>query len=247
MTALLQAELLKLRTTRAVIGYLVALVLLTVIGTGSEADTHELFQRDDPEFQRNVLSIGVASPLIALLVGITLVTLEWRHGTITRTLLVTPRRERMLASKEAAGALFGAAFGALALAVALVVAGTIFAFDDISLHVDAAFLGRLGVIVVAAAIWGAIGVGVGGLVQNQTTALVVAIVWLLIVENLMDFLLDKIDLQGLADLLPGRALSAFDGSHSGGLAMGLGGLVGLAYVALFAALAWLRVRRQDIT
>jgi ABC-type transport system involved in multi-copper enzyme maturation permease subunit len=247
VTNLIRAEFLKVRTTRAIFGYLIVLVLLSGTAAAAEAGSHEDFERIDPGFQRNLLSTSVAAPLIALLVGITLVTIEWRHGTITRTFLATPQRERVLAAKQAAAALVGTGLAVLGVVVVLIVAVSVFSADGVSLHVDGALVGRIVEIVLAAAIWGAIGAGVGALVQNQTAALIAAIVWVILVEQLIDVLLDLADHRGAADVLPGRALGALDGSHTDGLSPAAGGLAGLGYVALFALLAHLRIRRQDIT
>ena len=50
----------------------------------------------------------------------------------------------------------------------------------------------------------------------------------------------------MADYLPGRALSAFDGTESSGLSMWPGGAVAAAWVVgLGVAGAW-RISRQDI-
>src|SRR5438046_1583995 len=102
-------EVLKLRTTRGLYGYLIVLVVLTGLGAAGQVSTAHLFERGDPAFQRDMLSQStVFAALIALLLGILSVTVEWRHGTITRTFLVTPRRWRVLAAKEINGFLLGA-------------------------------------------------------------------------------------------------------------------------------------------
>ena len=92
MTALLQAELLKLRTTRtfaAVVGSAAALSLvLVVLGAvlGKETDPHALFTNN-------------AITYIIVLLGAIAMTGEWRHRTITGSVLAAPNRVRMLAAK----------------------------------------------------------------------------------------------------------------------------------------------------
>ena len=71
------------------------------------------------------LTIGAALlwwPL-ALLLGIVLVTVEWRHGSIVRTFLVTPRRQRVVLAKSTMGVLLGIAFAVVATLVVVAVAG----------------------------------------------------------------------------------------------------------------------------
>ncbi len=247
MTSLLRAELVKLRTTRAFYGYLTVLVVLSAIAAAARASEAHLLELEDPAFQRDLLSQSVAAPLIALLLGIMSLTVEWRHGTITRTFLVSPRRWYVLAAKEINAFVLGIGLALFGLVVAIAVAAPILSHDGTPLQVDGALVGRAAEIMLAAALWGALGAGVGALVQNQTAALVGAVITVVVVEELLNALLGWADLEGVGDALPGRALGALDRSHQGGLSPAVGGAVGLGYVALFAALGWFRIRRQDIT
>ena len=89
--------------------------------------------------------------------------------------------------------------------------------------------------------------GVGTVVQSQTPALVGAILWVLLAEVLIGALFGLVDFEGVADYLPGRALSAFDGTTDDGLSPAVGGLVGLAWVVGLGLLGWIRMSRQDVT
>ena len=247
MTRLVGAELLKVRTTRAIIGYIAVLLLLSGFASAAQASAAHLFELTDPEYQRDLLSHSVAAPLIALLLGIVSVTIEWRHGTITRTFLVTPRRERVLAAKGVAAFLVGVALAVFAIFVVLIVAVPVISGEGTSMQLDGALGERAAEIVLAAGLWGALGVGFGGVVQHQTAALVGAILWVIVFEPLFGALFDWADLEGVADLLPGRALGSLDGQQDDALAPGLGAAVGLGYVALLGGLAWARIVRQDIS
>jgi len=246
VTTLVGAELLKLRTTRGWIGYVLALIALTAIGAAGQVGTAAQVELGSAEFQRDVLSSSVAS-LIALLLGITSVTVEWRHGTITRTLLATPRRELFMAAKGIAAFLFGVALAVLAVVVVLAVAIPVIVAGDASFTFDGELGTRIGRIVLAAALWGALGAGLGALLKSQTFALVAAILWILLLETLLALLLGQVDLDGAADFLPGQALGALEGSDERPLSPLSGGLVGLAYVAGFGLLGWARVERTEIT
>jgi ABC-2 type transport system permease protein len=246
VTALLKAEVLKVRTTRGVYWFLAALILLSGIAAAAQAADSNVLQRDDPAFQRDLLSQADFSTLIALLMGIVCVTVEWRHGTITRTLLVTPGRWKVLAAKETHSLAVGVALAVIGVLVSLALAVPILAHDNVSFTFDVALLGRIGEIVLASALWGALGAGFGAVVQNQTGALVAAILFFSIVEFLLAALLDWADLEWISKSLPRHALDALAG-HEGGLSPGAGGALGVAYVLAFAAVAWLRLRRQDVT
>jgi len=184
--------------------------------------------------------------LIALLVGITSVTTEWRHGTITRTFLVTPRRGLVLAAKGVSAFLYGIVLAIVSIVVVLAVAipwiaidGASFSLGDVS--------GLIPRIVLAAALWGVLGMAFGAVVQSQTVALVAAIVWVLLAEALLAVLLGLLGFDGVADYLPVEALRALDSTFEGGLSPAAGGAVVLVYLAAVWALGYLRVTRRDIT
>jgi ABC-2 type transport system permease protein len=246
VSALLRAEVLKLRTTRAPYAYLFLLVALSALLAAANATAAHLLELADPAFQRDLVSDSVAAPLIALVLGIVSVTAEWRHGTITRMLLVSPRRWRVLAAKEFHGFALGVFLALVGLAVAIAVAAPILSRDGTPLQVDGPFAVRMLEVVLASALWGALGAGVGVLVQHQAGALVGAILWILLVESLLAALLDALHFDRIGDFLPRHAFDALAG-HEAGLSPGAGAAVAAGYVVFFTALAFLRIRRQDIT
>jgi ABC-2 type transport system permease protein len=243
VTALVSAELLKLRTTRAWIGYVLGLIALAVLGS---AATTSVLQRGAPEYTLDVVSSARIAGLVAFLVGITTVTSEWRHGTITRTFLTTPRRERVLLSKELTAVLLGIWLAVVALAVVLTVASIRLMTQDARLDVDGVALKGMGQVIAETALWAALGVGVGAIIQSQTVALVVGILWVLLAETLVAVLLDVVDQEGIADYLAGRALGALGGAD-GGLHPVTGGAVGLGWVVALGLLGAVRMGRKDVT
>lgn len=247
MKALVAAEFLKLRTTRAWIGYLLALLALSAIVAAAFAGSADLFSTDGSELSRDIVSGSTVAGLIALLIGIVMVTAEWRHDTITRTFLVMPRRLRVLMAKELAALLVGALLAVIGVITVLAVAIPVLAKRDASFVFDSGVAVSSGQVVLASALWGAIGVGVGALVKSQTFALVAAILWFVLVEGIVVALLGLADLDAVRDFLPGSALGALDGSVEDQLSPAVGGLVGLAYAVGFGALGYLRVSRSDIT
>lgn len=247
MSALVSAELLKLRTTRAWIGFVLAVVAVSGIGAAGTVGTARDADLGTDQLARDILSSSLFASLIAFLVGVISVTAEWRHGTVTRTFLGTPRRERVLAAKEISIVIVAIVLLALALVVVLAIAVPWLAFEDSSLGLDGSLLGLIGRYALAAVLWGALGVGVGAVVQSQTPALVGAIIWILLVEALITALLGLIDLDALADYLPGRALSSFDGTEDGGLSTWPAGVVSLAWVVALGVLGHVRMSRQDVT
>jgi ABC-2 type transport system permease protein len=247
VTELVGAEFLKLRTTRGWIGFVVALVLLSAIYAAVLAGGAAAFRVDDAEFQRDLVSSSVVAGLIALLVGISSVTAEWRHGTITRTFLAMPRRGRVLLAKGVAALISGAVLAVLGTVVVLAIAIPVLTDEGGSFSLDGEMFGRIGRVVLAAALWGALGVGVGALLKSQTFALTAAIVWVIFAEELLAALLGLADVEWAGDLLPGRALGSLDGSVDDAVSPLAGGALSVFYVALFGALGYLRVARSDVT
>jgi ABC-2 type transport system permease protein len=247
MTALARAELLKLRTTRAWLGYVPALVVVSGIGTAAQLGTAKDLDLAGPEFSRELLMSSLVAGLIAFLVGITVVSSEWRYGTITRTFLVTPRRERVLVAKGVLLLLVGAGLAVLAISVVLVVSVPWLSVEGASFRLDRGVLERLVQLVLGAALWGAFGVGVGSLIHNQTAAVAVGLLWVLLFEAMVAAGLGLVDLERYADYQPGYALSAFVGDLESGLSPWAGGAVALGWVLVLCALGAVRVVRRDVT
>jgi ABC-type transport system involved in multi-copper enzyme maturation permease subunit len=244
--ALVAAEYLKFRTTRAWIGFLLVVVALTAVsvaGTVGSADDADLGTR---ALSRDILSSSGFAGFIAFLIGIVCVTAEWRHGTITRTFLVTPRRERVLVAKEIWVVALAAFLALLALFLVLAIALLWLEFEGSSFRGDG-LAGYAGRIVLATMLWGALGIGIGAVVQSQTPAIVGAILWILLVEALLTAVLGLVDLDSLGEYLPGRALSAFEGTEEGGLSTWPAGAVGLGWVVALGLLGYVRMSRQDVT
>ena len=115
MTRLIRVELLKLRTTRLSYGLLATAAGLTALFSVIEASRAGSAGRITPLYTaaglNAVISGGVFALILAAVVGVTVSSGEFRHSTATLTYLATPRRNRVLAAKAAAGACAGAVFG----------------------------------------------------------------------------------------------------------------------------------------
>lgn len=233
MRAQLRAELFKLRSTRTSLGLFAAmtgLVLLAVV-LHSLLPAEALANRDN---QLMILGRGeFLGALFAALLGALSVTAEIRHGTIRPTFLVTPRRGRVVWAKVSASVLAGAGFGLVAGAAAGAAGVAALSARGIDLRLDGGdYLLLVAGSAAAAALWAAIGVGVGALLRHQVPTVVGICAWLLFIEGLLVG-----DLVGLGDVfkfLPGSAAAAISGQEPGTL---LAPMVGLALLAAYAAAA----------
>jgi ABC-type transport system involved in multi-copper enzyme maturation permease subunit len=240
VSALLSAELLKLRTTRMVYGLLGALLAIVAVAT-----VVGILATDESELERDPEGL-FASPLsgivFVLLLGVMLMSGEFRHGTITQTLLATPVRWKVLVTKIVAAAILGFVFAVIAEMFALVLGwptltlkGVDFTFNDDALRL---VVGNIGAMTIA----GPLGVALGSLIRNQVAAIVVVFAWLLVLEPLLG--------AGLNDnekFLPGSAIAAIVGADQAHLLSPAGGVaVLLAYVVVLAAVGGGLVFTRDV-
>jgi len=247
--ALVRAELLKIRTTRGWWAYLIVIVLLTGLAVAGEVGSAESFDRGTADFQLGLIeTVGVAV-LLAIILGITVVTTEFRHGTVTPTFLATPHREHVIAAKAIAGILVAIGFAVLSLLVVFAVALPWFAIVGAEWNLGGGeAVTRVAEQVVVAVLWVLMGVAIGAVVQSQVAALVGTLIWIFVGETLLLGLFGLLDLDGARPYLPFQALDGADGTGGGELlsywpAIG----VSLGWIALIGAAGTERTRRRDIS
>jgi hypothetical protein len=245
MNAQFRAELFKLRSTRTTLGLfaaLLGLVVLVVLLHGISLPVAHLSSRSE-----QLMVVGrseLLGSLFAALLGALSITGEFRHGTIRPTFLVTPRRGRVVAAKVATSMLIGGAFGLVAAAVSISVGGAALAARGVAIRLDGGdYALLLAGGAAAAALWAAIGVGVGAAVRHQVPTLVGICAWLLFVESLLlgDFSL----LGGAGRYLPGALGKAASGQDPQ-LAAGLAVVLLALYAAASAAMGWVATTRRDV-
>ena len=195
MTALVRSELLKVRTTRGWWAYLIVLVGLVGIGTAAEVGSRSVDERSGLDFQLALVDLIGITSLLAIILGITIITSEFRHGTITPTLLTTPARERVLAGKAVAGVLVALLFAVLALLVVVAVAAIWTAIDGGELELmDGDVAERAGKTLLGVVLWLLLGLAIGSVVHSQIAALVGTLLWIFLVETLLVGLFSLLDI-----------------------------------------------------
>jgi ABC-2 type transport system permease protein len=187
---LVRIELLKLTSTRLGYALLAVVAGLTPAWTSIAASRAGTSSGPEPLFtaagQTSIIAGGVWSMIIALVLGVTISSGEFRHHTATNTYLAVPDRNRVLAAKAVVGAIGGAVFGIAGYLTALAVGLSFTAADGYRLVIGAGTLADWGIgRVVGTALLGAIGVVVGSLVRSQLAAVVGVFVWTLLLESLI--------------------------------------------------------------
>jgi ABC-2 type transport system permease protein len=243
MIAQTKAELLKIRTTRtttALILGMMALILIVTLLTGLLSHPSGLMGKEN---QRELLSLSSLTGVFSALAGVLLVTSEYRYGTIRPTILFNPARSHVLAAKVLAGALAGIAFGVLGEAIGWAIGYATLDGRGITVvlgsrDIPLLTLGGLA----GAALWGAIGAGLGAIIHNQVGGVITLLAWGLAVDNLLFGLVPSV-----GRFTPNRASDALMGlkvHHL--LPPGAGAVILIAWAAALAAAGIALTAQRDI-
>jgi len=252
---LVAAEVLKLRSTRTALGLLIAAVLVGLVPAilvlaFAPAD----FLEDDTVGGFGLVVAGVTIvPLLGLVFGILSMTNEYRHGTITYSYLVTPRRARVIVVKLLVCFVVGVVV--LALVGSLVTLTALIGYGVRGLELQTAPLFEEGVaqtlvlVLLAAGLMASFGVGLGALFRNQPATVAGTLIWALAAEGIVVGLKP-----GIGQYLP---FAALDQVVSGGMTVGTGAEVGLSrpeaflislgYIAVVSVAAVYTTMRRDVT
>jgi ABC-2 type transport system permease protein len=244
VSGVLKSETIKTVTTRTLLGLIVGAIAVALLGAFSVIMSGDPQNISGPLHARQywlLASINVS--LFAVVLGVRSFTDEFRHGTVVPTMLASPRRFRVLFAKLIVIAVFGAVLGLAAAVAMLVLATPLTSARGGSLTVAGGDIVAIAGLALASALWAAIGVGLGAAIRSQVAAIVSALVWILIVENL-----GSANLGNVARYLPGQAGHAVaDATQADNiLAQPIGALVLAVYVVVVASVASLLLSSRDI-
>ncbi len=277
MIRLVRAELRKTSTTRIVWGmplaqFVLAAIFAAVTGgfllfvdvpgpTGDPVPARDMFE--DGVLARLTYTGGLqVGYLLALVLGILSMGSEYRHKTLTATLLAAPRRSQVIGAKVLALTVVVLVNGLAHLAGAVVGGGTMLLLADVPLFPDAGDLaGVLLRLLLVLVLWGLMGLGLGVLIPNQVVALFVGVSFAFLIEPLLSFGITFVD--ALADasrFFPSMAstaavsvLEGVDDATAQSLGFGaaqltwwVAALTLLAYAAVMTAIGWVLTRRRDV-
>jgi ABC-2 type transport system permease protein len=245
MLTLLRTELLKLTTTRW--PWILVAVALAATAVQALQPVYKSGRDGDPTLGTAFAELAVLDALsrgalVALLLGVLMVTSEFRHNTVTVSLLQSPRRGRVVTAKALVAVSVGLGLAALAIVLAVgLVSGAIqpqLINGDIVLRVIG--------LVLTYPLYALLGTATGCLLAaNQPLAVVIPVVWLAGLEGL-----------ALSSVSPGARVWSFLGTtaalqNAGDVPLvlpvwaGAGALLGYALLLLGAGA--LRVARADIS
>jgi len=186
--------------------------------------------------------------LLVLIVFAVLTANEWNQGTIRLLLTREPNRIRVFAGKAAALLAATAVALVLALVVSVLTAYVMAAARDVPTgawltgaglrHAGADYLRALA----SAGGYGLLGLSLGILIRSTTVVVPVAFAWFFPLEHII-----QNAWAGAGRWFPGLLLDAIATDGTSGTSFGRALALGLAVVAVFAAVAAVDLRRRDIT
>lgn len=260
MIGAVRAELLKLRSTSAwwvllglALGYCLLVTGAFAIAGSRGPDSPDLHSAAGLSVVYGWVSQAYAFTLILGVLGI---TTEYRHMTITSTLLAVPRRGRLLVAKLVAYLVAGFGYAVVIVGVTFGFAAAVLTIRGLpvtapGLDLPAIMLG--GVLTIT--LYAPMGLAVGALVRNQIAAIVGTLVYFWWVESLLIFLVPDVGRWlpgGAAQAMLHRDLAAA-AATSGGAAPGsllswwAGAAVFIAYAVVLTAVGGRVTLRRDVT
>jgi ABC-2 type transport system permease protein len=252
VSALVRAELLKLRTTRTLAWLLLAtlaMVVVTVAASVPSANEPDAgLSLHEPALLPRLVGISLSVPeVIMALLGVLAFTQEIRYGTVSSTFLVEPRRHRVLAAKGVALLLAAVVITTATLLVSFTVSVVLIRAKDGDVTAGLEFGQVVAAVFAVMMLYGLIGLAIGALMRNQLVAVTATLVWLTVAEHL------------LLDALPQAARWTPVGATYGLLRLGpivttggtlldapIGGLLLVGYATAALALALIVEPRRDV-
>jgi len=267
LTGVIRSEIRKILTTRlwwimglSLMGYMAFMAAMMAFALNYEPTmagiTEDVAAPQAREIATSIYTLAPAFGYVfPLIVGAISVTAEFRHQTITPTLLAEPRRSTVMGAKLISALPVGLVIGLLGSITCWAVgAGTIAIMGGETF----AFTGEtLRILVLSAAtlaIWTMVGVGFGAVVPNQIGSIIIVLAFTQFIEPIARMAISQVEkIAGVAKFLPGAAGEALAGgsfygtiSPMGMLSWWQGGLVLVAYALVFSIIGLVTTFRKDV-
>lgn len=253
MIHLLRSEWRKVTTVKLGWGMLLGAMALAALGVVAQIASNGVrgsaaLPLTAAATQKSIAASASSAYLFSIVVGIILITTEFRHFTSRPTFLIEPRRGLVIVAKILIAAVVGIIYGIVCAALTAAIMIPWFSAKGITIGwLDHGVLQSLISDVIVIAIFAVVGIGVGVLVRNQIAAVIGALVYLFVLEPLINIIPV---VQNVYPYLPGAAAAAITGATRGSGSSHLdalqGGLVLLGWGLLFAVGGWIFTIRRDV-
>ncbi|GFG52806.1 ABC transporter permease [Mycolicibacterium agri] len=171
-TAVLNAERIKLVTTRSSLWAAAAVAVLSLGMAAAQAST--VYGPGPLAPDKAAMGVAVFGVPVLMILSALTVTNEYRSGMIRTTFLAVPHRTLVLCAKAVVAAVFSGSYAALMVMASIVVAGS----DPQSWRL----VGSIALYAVFAAV---LGVGVGALIRASAGAVALLLLWPLVAEPML--------------------------------------------------------------
>jgi hypothetical protein len=235
MINLVRSEVLKIRSTQVWFWMVLLAAAFTALGTIGMAVTAVSDHHDrHPVDYYGLFTQSQGAGVALLVLGLLGLTTEFRHKTITPTLLATPNRWRLLAGKAASYVIFAIIYALICVVLNFAIAIIWLKAAGVPIEYGHGVPGGVGKAFLTLVLTGMFGLGLGALLRNQAAAMVFGIVYFFILDNVLNYV--PWVRKGYA-YTPGGAVKAFNSNgHVDGmpgdvhlLAPAAGGLLFLAW------------------
>lgn len=171
VAAVLNAERIKLSTTRSPLWSAVAVAVLSLGLAAMQAST--VYGPGPLEPQKAAMGVAVFGVPVLMILSALTVTNEYRCGLIRTTFMAVPNRTLVLVAKAIVAAAFSSFYAAVMVAASIVVARS---------HLDWRLVGAIALYATLAAV---LGVAVGALMRASAGAVGLLLLWPLVAEPLL--------------------------------------------------------------
>ena len=254
MTGLLRAEVRKIFTVKLWWGMLLgsmgfaALAVVAQIASNGAARSGAL-PLTSAQTQQSIFASAASGEIFSVIVGIILITTEYRHFTSRPTFLIEPRRGRVILAKVATSAMVGLLYGTCSVAITVAIAAPWLAAKQVSIGwvSDQVLLVLLGGLTVGV-VFAVLGLGVGVLMRNQIAAVIATLAYLFVVEPLTTVIPVVKEVYRFLPGAAGAALTAYGTTRNGItlLQPWQGGLLLFGWGLLLALAGYLLSVRRDV-
>lgn len=241
MMAALKAELLKVLTTRAFYGLTLSAALLSAfIGFGLVAQEPPPWHLATEQIEALGGTSAIILGLFSLILGLRSFTEEFRYGTIVHTAFADPHHTRSSLAKGIVAAGGGAALSAASVMFTGLVLYAMTLFSGGSIEVTGVVAPAVG-LVGGGALWAMIGVGLGALIRQPVPAMVAALLWVLVIENVAGLFIGPI-----ARYLPSQTAQVMARGIGAPSDVYLAAGVMSVWAAALLMIGWTTIRRRDL-
>lgn len=185
MMNLLRSEVLKIRSTQVWIWMFVLAIVVTALFTlGNVLSISSSSDRAAVDYY-SIFTVSGSAGIAMLVLGVLGLTTEFRHKTITPTLLATPARWKLLGGKAVAYVIIAIPYGLVCIAVNIVIAVICLKAKSLPVEFSHGVPGGIVKAFLSLILLAFFGLGLGALVRNQAAGMVAGIAYLFVLNPLL--------------------------------------------------------------